>query len=1116
MVYVQVKISKKYKVFTCVTYHICLFSFVDNPSLRLMMSSDQTFFTNEPGSTLLDRFKSTLTHVKYFDVLVGYFRSSGFHRLYESMESIDKIRILVGLNIDRKTYDVFEESREQNEIDFESHYNTKRVYRDQAAEEMENSSDTLETEIGIKKFLEFLTTECPHKEQDIAGGGNGKKLEIRVFPDENLHAKVYISRFRENLPDFGRVITGSSNFTESGLIANREFNVELKNRSDVDFALRQFEELWKNGADVSKDYVDTVVNNTWLREDISPYHLYLKMLYEYFLEDINIDQEIDFSVPEGFIELQYQKQAVVSAKKILDAYKGVFIADVVGLGKTYISALLAQQLSGGILIICPPVLKEYWKDTFYEFRVPCIVESIGKLDHILRRNTDKFSYIIIDEAHRFRNEYTQSFEKLHKICFGKKIILVSATPLNNKFDDIFSQLKLFQVPKNSTIPGVPNLDKFFARLNNRLKDYKKTDPEYFTVATEGADEIREKVLKYVTVRRTRNEIREHYDEDIKKQNLFFPEMHDPQRIIYEFDDQIDRIFNKTIEFLKAFRYARYTPLLYKKKELSEFEKQSQRNVGGFMKGILVKRLESSFYAFRKSLRRFIDSYEKFIEMFEGGTVLISKKVNVYDLLEEDNEEKIQRLIEEEKVDRYEADEFKPVISDDLHSDLEILKQILRLWKNVDVDPKLDAFVSQLKTNKALKSKKAIIFTESKETGDYLFGKLQASFGGKVAFYSSSGGEFFDGRMPLSTARDVIKESFDPMHAVQKNDLRLLISTDVLAEGVNLHRSNIVINYDLPWNPTRVLQRVGRVNRIGTKHKHIFIYNFFPTAQSDKHINLENNIKTKIQAFHDTLGEDAKYLTEEEIPMSHELFGDSLYKKLNKKETYQDEDEEGRSELKYLKIMRDIRDKKPELFNKIKNLPKKARSGMKGNADVDCLLSFFRKGKLKKFYISDNRSENELTFFDAVDLMECAPDTRRKKIPNEYYDLLKKNKEAFAQATIEEDIAPDHVKRRGGRSNEAYVVMRLKANEFKSYHGFTDRDEEFIREVLLAYRNGTIPKNTTKRIKQAIERETNPMKVFTVLKRNVSENQLAVNNTAAAERPAKREVILSEYLKAGDR
>lgn len=226
------------------------------------MSTDLTFFTNEPGAALADRFKRTLRAVKFFDVLVGYFRTSGFNRLAESLESVDKIRILVGLNVDQRTFQVIDTVKKQTNLDFNSHKDTRNAAMEAAVTELDASSDDYTTEIGIKKFIEFLTTDCADVEEDVKNGGNGKKLEFRAYPSANIHAKVYISRYKEDQVSFGSVITGSSNFSESGLIANREFNVELKDRGDVDFALDQFEELWKDGVDISEKYVETIRTKT--------------------------------------------------------------------------------------------------------------------------------------------------------------------------------------------------------------------------------------------------------------------------------------------------------------------------------------------------------------------------------------------------------------------------------------------------------------------------------------------------------------------------------------------------------------------------------------------------------------------------------------------------------------------------------------------------------------------------------------------------------------------------------------------------------------------------------------------------------------------------------------
>lgn len=651
--------------------------------------SDLTFFTNDNSQSLLHRFKATLADTHLFDVLVGYFRASGFYQLYDSIEPIGKTRILVGLGIDSRSWQAVNDANGQAEFDFESHKKAKNTFQENLVKEVEVSTESDDRlELGLKKFIEFLNTECPDPDHDRELHGNGKKLEIRAFPSRNIHAKVYIGRFGSEDRDYGFVVTGSSNFSYSGLVANREFNVELRQRRDVEFALSQFEDLWRQSVDISREFVDAVEKKTWLNDSITPYELYLKLIYEYMQKDINLEDNVEVFLPEGFMPLQYQQQAVRQAMKKLNEYNGVFLADVVGLGKTFIAAQLLQKIKGRILVICPPALKSYWEDSLHDFRVPARVESLGKLEHVIRFGLDRFDYVVVDEAHRFRNEATQSYADLLDICRGKKVILVTATPLNNTIDDIFAQLKLFQAPKKSTIPGIPNLDRFFAQLRARFKGLDREEPEYKDTIKQVSAEIRERILKHVMVRRTRSDVMTYFKEDTESQGLFFPEVREPRRIIYEFDGDLECIFNQTISLLQEFRYARYVPLLYYtgKRQLSEFERQQQRNVGGFMKGILIKRLESSFHAFRKSVRRFIESYERFIGMYENGTVYISKDVDVYDLLANDDVETLEQYVEEEKAQKYPASDFRTDFLSDLQHDLQTLRQVERCWKDITQDP----------------------------------------------------------------------------------------------------------------------------------------------------------------------------------------------------------------------------------------------------------------------------------------------------------------------------------------------------------------------------------------------------------------------------------------------
>ncbi len=1089
-------------------------------------NTDLTFFTNTPGQSLLNRFKSTLKDTKFFDVLVGYFRSSGFYQLYEVLEDVDKIRILVGLNVDRQAYEIMQINEENGTIDFESHQRTKNLFQKNLITEIEESRENdQQLEIGVRKFVEFLQTDCIDQSLPKLQLGNGKKLEIRAYPSKNIHAKVYIKRYNESIShiQFGSVITGSSNFSESGLVANREFNVELKNKTDVDFALTQFEDLWKDSVDISADFIEAATKKTWLNDSITPYELYLKCIYEYLEEDINLEDEYDPYLPPGFMDLRYQRQAATNAKKILETYNGVFLADVVGLGKTFITAMLLQQLQGHMLVVCPPVLKDYWEDSLRDFGVRSHkVESLGRLDHILRNDISKFKYIVVDEAHRFRNESTQSYANLMDICRGKKVILVTATPLNNTVDDIFAQLKLFQAPKNSTIPGVPNLEKFFNALKRQLKEAKpdkndftpESQEEYRKAIKEVSDTIRDKVLKFVMVRRTRTDVKTFFKDDMSKQGLIFPEVDDPGRIVYHFKGKLETVFNQTIELLHTFKYARYIPLLYYNKGLTEFEKQQQRNVGGFMKGILVKRLESSFYAFKKSVNRFIASYEKFIEMYNNGTVYISKNANVYDLLDNDDLETLEQLVEEEKAQKYISDNFGSFngskFIDDLKFDLQLLKRVNELWKDIDDDPKLEKFISDLKTVNTLKKQKLVVFTESKETGDYLYENISAEFPGKVMFYSSKGGRHTNSDITSkhTIAREIIRDNFDPNSKEQVNDIQYLITTDILAEGINLHRSNVLINYDLPWNPTRVLQRAGRVNRLGSKHNNVCIFNFFPTSHSDRHLGLESNITNKLQMFHYIMGEDARYLTDGEEIGSQELFNT-----LNSKKAYSGEGEEEISELKYLEMMRELRDKDPDYFEKIKRLPKKARSGMKvKDLEYNEMVTFFRLGKLKKFYKNIQGNSEEINFFDAVDKLECTPKTKRHPIPNNYFELLNTNKAKFQLDTTQ---GQEPTKTTGGRSNAAFIERILKDKQFKNYKKFTDSDDDFINQVKQLLQDGAIAKKTAQVIKKAIEKSVaeqgmlDPMKVLHILQNNIRSTVFENHQNGIGY--LKREVILSGYL-----
>ena len=1061
------------------------------------MNIDLSFITNEENHSLKERFEVLIKDTSFFDCLVGYFYSSGFHAIYPSLESTEKIRILIGISTSRQTFEMLEEANIPAQQTFDlSHAEAKQEVGNLVQKEMEASEDNRRVEEGVHKFIEWIRSG---------------KLVIRAYPSQNIHAKLYVMTFKESDRDTGRVITGSSNFTQAGLIDNLEFNVELKNRSDYDFAKHKFEELWCNAVDVSEKYVQTIQEKTWLTQNITPYQLYLKFLYEYFKDELSQTDEIFAKyLPQEFKKLEYQEQAVLNAKKILLEYGGVFISDVVGLGKTYISAMLAGQLDGRTLVIAPPILLKTsnpgsWPNVFSDFRVQADFESLGKLEKLLDRGVEKYTNIIIDEAHRFRTETTISYEQLAEICRGKRVILVTATPYNNTPRDILSLLKLFQKAKKSTIPNLPNLEAFFIRLEKKVKnlDRKKDYFEYIHTVKANAREIREKVLKYLMVRRTRTEIEKYFSKDITEQGLKFPDVKKPEPLFYELNEEEDDIFNQTIDLIaNQFRYARYMPMLYYEGKLDQLEEQSQRNMGRFMKILLVKRLESSFFAFRNSVDRFLHSYERFLTELDNGYVYVSAKhINkIFEFLENDDDEAVQRLIDEDKAKKYESKNFREGLKRDLEHDHGILMEVKRLWQNVERDPKLLKFLNELSKNKVLKKNHLIIFTESKETADYLFENIDEKYPGEVLLFTGASGE---------SIRDKVLENFDARARHKKDDYRILVSTEVLSEGVNLHRANVVINYDIPWNPTRMMQRVGRINRVDTPFDVIHTFNFFPTTQSNDELKLKEAAEGKINAFLTLLGGDAELLTEGEPIGSHELFN-----RLISKKTLEGDDDAEESDLKYLKTIQNIREQEPDLFDKIKYLPKKARTAKESQAIAGALITYFRRGKLQKFFMARTEQEaEELDFISAAKLLESRPDEKKKKLPAEIYDLLNRNKEAFIIATTEEMAAPQ---KRSGRDSAANILRILKAT-IKNTQKFTDDQELYLKKVVNQLEEGGLPKQTTKKTLKALndlkDELINPFKVLAVLQTHISDRLL--QSHYAEQNPAvfgKREVILSLFLK----
>jgi superfamily II DNA or RNA helicase len=1077
------------------------------------------FLTNQGENTLSKRLEKILPLTHDFACLVGYFFISGFFRLYPALEPVKKVRILIGLKNDQAVHGLIQIAKEEGSESTPSTAEAKNTFGGLLRKELVDAQDSLAIETGIQKFIAWIRSG---------------KLEVKLYKEQNIHAKIYIMTPEKATPDVhhGYVITGSSNLSHSGLEGNLEFNVLLNEPEEHDYALYRFNELWADAVDV-KDVHDTIIDTVEKESPFAfftPHELYLKFLAEYFRDYLGDRSKLSMGMlPPTFKKLQYQEDAVFTAQQMLKSYGGVFIADVVGLGKTYMSALLALQLDGRSLVIAPPSLLDEnspgsWPSVFRDFGIPghkCV--SIGKLEDILEQDIESYKYVFIDESHRFKGDSTQRYELLTRICQNKGVILVSATPYNNTVDDIYSQLKLFQPPRNSTIPGLRNLEAFFETLRKRLKglDRLKDAEQYIAAVGQNAHELRDRVLKYVMVRRTRSEIQEFYGDDLKKQKIEFPQINDPVPLLYQLNPTESAIFMGTLERITSddFHWARYQALNshYFTGEVEERAVQGQRNLAKFMKILLVKRLESSFHAFRETLDRFIKSHELVLQAFDEGDVYTSKKYShkVLEFMEDGNDAAIEALILAEKVEKFSATDFTPAFRQHVASDLDTLRAIKQSWASVTRDPKWIEFKRELSTNPGFKTGKLIIFSEFADTASYLAKLIKEEVEPKTLLFSSASSP--------EQRRDVIA-NFDANSLAGRNDWRILVTTDILAEGVNLHRSATVINYDIPWNPSRMMQRVGRVNRVGTKFKTIFTYTFFPTDEGNDQIALTESAKSKIHAFIKLLGNDARLLTGDEEITSHNLFD-----RINTKKAAEGDEAESKSELKYLRQILDVKEKQPELFKRILGLPRKARStrlrapepAPADNPDAmpmpdrPAVITYFRQDRLDKFFRAHAHAgfAEELDFFTTAETLETTPSEARQTIPPEqFYPLLDKNKGGFQSATNPtiESIMPATA---AGSGNEAIILKRLRARDFRNCDAFSGEDKKFRLHVEQIIAEGRVGKHTIRKIKEAFDKTAAPLDMLAILRKEIA-NQYLLGTPHKVDKNASsapREVILSSYL-----
>lgn len=1086
--------------------------------------SSTKFFTNEGENTLLQKIEGIFTHrnIHFFDALVGYFRTSGYFRIRPFVEKAAQIRILVGINIDKLVADahqkglLFDPNAEKSQEDFfkETKKNIQEAEYDKTVE------------AGMLQMIADVATQ---------------KVLLRVHPRQNIHAKIYI--FREEIKHshgYGAVITGSSNLTDAGLSRNFEFNVELREDADIQFATDTFDKLWSESVPVASDFIEKLKTETFLNDQFTPYEVYLKFLAEYFGKSIDFDPNSISDLPKGFKKLNYQADAVSDGFNKMMKHGGFFLADVVGLGKTVVGTLIAKKFyfsndfpshRSSTLVITPPALVENWQGTLEKFRLENFdILTNGSLHKV--RNPEKYDLIIVDEAHKFRSDSADMYDRLQKLCktptrhslpdgtrASKKVILISATPLNNAPQDIANLIYLFQDAKNSTLE-TSNLQHFFRRKIDDFQKLKK-EPDHAKIRKEVKaiyDQIRVKIIEPLTVRRTRTDLKgnEFYKKDIEAQGIIFPDVQKPEKIFYQLDASLDELYDRTMRDLshpaEGLTYNRYRGIQF----LVPAKKSKYKNadlisgqLAKIMRVLLVKRIDSSFHAFVQSLRRFKEATDAMVKMFDAGTIYIAPNLPVSEYINDDREEELIALIAElsatdPSIEICIPDDFQEGFLDGLRRDQRILKELLAAWQKVEADPKLDEFAHFLNTRlfdkKINREGKLVVFSESKETTTYLKTELNKRGFDKILCVDSHNRRDL---MPI------VLENFDAnFKGERKDDFDIVISTEVLAEGINLHRSNVIVNYDTPWNATRLMQRIGRVNRIGSLAAQIHIFNFFPTAKVDKDIELEKKAMMKLTAFHAALGEDSGIYSPDEEFTTFGLFDKDL-------------DEDRDEKLTYLFEIRKIKEEQAEFFKEIKNMPLRARVGRKHKIMRGATLTFVRSQHRDAFfYVREDGSLEEFTFLEAVREFHAKPTEKAIALHEHHHEQVKTAIAAFDEKVEAEKARDKKVDTTAG-PNEKRALEYLDG--FLLLPFISEKEKALVQQAKMAVRVASFQNlqrqinQLQRNVKKTPLRPADLLDALLGILRSYPLDKMEENAVPIAALPLKEEqpdIIISESFNAG--
>ena len=794
---------------------------------------------------------SEIANTDTFDVSTGYFDVKGYEMLRKNLDAKVAepgfhMRLLMGT-----------EAIVPNNASFEK-------YARQHGQDPEGAS-SLKSSIDEEEFKESSW----HSITGLVDLLERDNVEVRMGTRRFNHSKCYITKFA--------AFIGSSNFTEPGMAGNYELNAGIYQPSLINNARDWFDRMWDAGRDAKQDLIDTLLRSKF-GEPATPYGTYMKILFERFKPML---EKGDDKFPPNLPLTEFQKDAVRTATSIISEYGGAIIADATGLGKTNMGLEIVRRKvlkeNRRVLLIAPAqVLNSMWgeklKDAGANVRERISMEALGREDILDKLKKFKnIDFVLVDESQNFRSKNANrrlNLMKLMTMGKRKQALMLTATPINNSIMDLYYQLSVITLEQDDYFArtiGIPNLYKHMTSAANKEGGLQQ-----------GLEKI-EQLLDMVMVRRTRSFIKEMYrDDKINGQDIVFPK-HEYSPIEYSLSKYYGNIFEEILDGINSLNMTPYRMEWYDK-SLPEDERGKHEIRAHLQVILLLKRFESSAEAVKISIRNKIKLYESVARILQEGKILRAGDFN--DImtkwkaqeLDDDDEQETEFFLKE--IAALEAQTIGKnydiaLINEHLADDLEVLKSLLAKVEGVKRDKKLDSVIDSILEDKALNPKedvsgKVLIFSEYAATARYVARMLAEEFDGKTV-ECITGDTKTDKRMQVIkrfAPKANLTEDDDPEDmGIDGNEIDILVSTEVLSEGQNLQDCNYVINYDLPWNPMRIVQRTGRIDRLTSAFGVIRSRACFPDEELDRILKLVGKVISKIQVANKTVGLDAELLGE---------------------------------------------------------------------------------------------------------------------------------------------------------------------------------------------------------------------------------------------------------------